>query len=150
MSCSYSDIAIQYFAIKALEFNPPVICCKRFRYDIFIVWPHSLEELQVFFNDMNNMDQSKKIQFTMEVAKYSLEFPDLKLMFDKASKKVSVDAFSKASNSFTYVLPNTCFPKSNIENISKGVALCLRKICDSDNKFEKRSKEYQNYFIATD
>ena len=86
------------------------------------------------------MDQGEKIQFTMEVAKYSLEFLDLKLMFDKASKKLSVDAFSKASNSFTYVLPNTCFPKSNIENIPKGVALCLRKICDSDNKFEKRSK----------
>ena len=26
----------------------------------------------------------------------------------------------------------------------------LRRICDSDNKFEKRSKEYQNYFIARD
>ena len=71
-------------------------------------------------------------------------------MFDKDSKKISVDVFSKATNSFTYVLPNTCFPKSNIENIPKGVALCLRRICDSDNKFEKRNKEYQNYFIARD
>ena len=26
----------------------------------------------------------------------------------------------------------------------------LRRISDSDNKFEKRSKEYQNYFIARD
>ena len=26
----------------------------------------------------------------------------------------------------------------------------LRRICDSDNKFEKCSKEYQNYFIARD
>ena len=26
----------------------------------------------------------------------------------------------------------------------------LRKICDTDNKFEKRSKECQNYFIARD
>ena len=93
MSCSYSDIAIQYFDIKALEFNPPVICCKRFRDDIFVVWPHTLEELQDFFNYMNNIDQSKKIQFTMEVAKDSRkdsrfkEFLDLKLMFDKESKK---------------------------------------------------------------
>ena len=131
MSCSYSDIAIQYFDIKALEFNPPVICCKRFRDDIFVVWPHTLEELQDFFNYMNNIDQSKKIQFTMEVAKDSLEFLDLKLMFDKESKKISVDVFSKTTNSFTYVLPNTCFPKINIENIPKGVALRLRRICDS-------------------
>ena len=48
MSCSYSNIAIQYFDIKALEFNPPVTCWKRFRDDIFVVWPHTLEELQVF------------------------------------------------------------------------------------------------------
>ena len=87
MSCSYSDIAIQYFDIKALEFNPPVICWKRFRDDIFVVWPHTLEELQVFFNYMNNIDQSKKIQFTMKVAKNSLEFLGPKSMFDKESKK---------------------------------------------------------------
>ena len=86
----------------------------------------------------------------MEVAKDSLEFLDLKLMFDKESKKISVDIFSKATNSFTCVLPNTWFPKSNIENIPKGVALRLRRICDSGNKFEKRSKEYQHYFIARD
>ena len=71
-------------------------------------------------------------------------------MFDKDSKKISVDVSSKATNSFTYVLPNTCFLKSNIENIPKGVALRLRKICDTDNKFEKHSKECQNYFIARD
>ena len=99
---------------------------------------------------MNNIDQSKKIQFTMEVAKDSLEFLVLKLMFDKESKIISIDMFSKATNSFTCVFPNTCFPKSNIENIPKGVASRLRRICDSDNKFEKRSKEYQHYFIARD
>ena len=48
MSCLYSDIAIQYFDIKAVEFNPPVICWKRFRDHIFVVWPHTLEELQFF------------------------------------------------------------------------------------------------------
>ena len=64
------------------------------------------------------------------------------VMLDKESKKISVDIFSKATNSFTYVLPNICFPKSNIENIPKGIALRLRRFCDSDNTFEKRSKEY--------
>ena len=70
----------------------------------------------------------------MKVAEDSLEFVDLKLMFDKESKKISVDVFSKTTNSFIYVLPNTCFPKSNIENIPKGAALRLRRICDSDKK----------------
>ena len=79
-----------------------------------------------------------------------LELLDIQLKFDKVSRLISVVIFSKATSSFTYVLPSTCFPKTNIENIPKGVALRLRRIYDSDNKFEKRSAEYQKYLIAKD
>ena len=79
-----------------------------------------------------------------------LEFLDLELKFDKESKQIYVDVFAKDTESFTYVLPSTCFPKNNIENISKSVALCLRRICDSDEKFGKHSAEYQDYLIARD
>ena len=58
--------------------------------------------------------------------------------------------FSKATSSFTYVLPSTCFPKTNIENISKSAALHLKGIFDFDSKFEKRSAEHQKYLIARD
>ena len=93
---------------------------------------------------MNKVDPTKKIQFTMEVATDTLEFLDLKLKFDKESKQISVDVFAIDTDSFTYVLPGTCFPKNNTENITKGVALRLRRICNSDEKFEKHSVEYQN------
>ena len=49
MSCSYSDIAIQYFDVKALEYTPATICWKRFWDNIFIAWPHSLDEIDFFF-----------------------------------------------------------------------------------------------------
>ena len=86
----------------------------------------------------------------MEVATDTLEFLDLKLKFDKGSKQISVDVFAKDTDSFWYVLPSACFPKNNIENIPKGVALDLRRISDSDEKFEKHSAEYQNHLIARD
>ena len=123
MPCSYGDIAIEQFDKKALEYNPAVIGWKRFRDDIFLAWPHSAEDLNLFFNNMNNIDRTKKIQFTMEVGKDVLEFLDLKLKLDKEHKRISVDIFAKATNSFTDVLPSTCFPKISIENVSKGVAL---------------------------
>ena len=145
MSCSYSNIAIQYFDVKALEYTPAAICWKRFRDDVFIVWPHSIDELDIFFDYMNKVDPTKKMQFTMEVATDTLEFLDLKLKFDKESKQISVDVFAKDVNSFTYVHPSTCFSKSNIEVIPKGVALRLKRICYSNEKFEKHSAEYQNY-----
>ena len=150
MSCSYSDIATESFDEKALQYHASVIGWNRFRDDVFLVWPHSREDLDLFFNYMNNIDSIKKIQFTLEVAKDILEFLDLQLKLDKVSKIISVDIFSAATNSFTYVLPSTCFPKTNNENIPKGVALRLRRICDSDSKFGKRSVEYQKYLIARD
>ena len=133
MSCSYSHIAIEIFDKKVLKYHPSVIGWKRFRDDAFSVWPHSRENLDLFFNYMNNIDSTEKIEFTMEVAKDILEFLELQLKFDKVSKIISVVIFSKATNSFTYVLPSTCLLKRKI----------IIRICDSDSKFEKRSAEYQ-------
>ena len=59
-----------------------------------------------------------------------------------------MDVDSKSTNSFTFVLPTTCYPRKSINNISHGIALRLRRICDSDEKFKHRREEYKNYLIA--
>ena len=41
MSCVYSDIAIQYLNVKALEYTPEAICWKRFR-DVIALSCHIL------------------------------------------------------------------------------------------------------------
>ena len=56
--------------------------------------------------------------------------------------------FANPTNSFTYVLPSTCHPKKNINNVTKGIALRLRRIYTTDETFDICSSEYQNYFIA--
>ena len=150
ISCSYSDSGIENFDQKELQYHPSVIDWKRFRDDVFLFRPHSRDDLDLFLNCMKNIASTKKIQFTMEVAKDILEILDLQLKFDKVSQLISADILSKATKCLTYILPSTCFSKTNIENIPKGVALRLRRICDSDSKFEKRSAEYQNYLIARD
>ena len=58
--------------------------------------------------------------------------------------------FAKDINIFTYVLPITSFRKSDTESIPKCVALRLRRIGDSDEKYKKRSIEYQNNLISRD
>ena len=98
-----------------------------------------------------SLDPMKKIQFTMKVADDSgLEFLDLLLKYDKVKCKISVDVYAKPTNSFTYVLPTTCYSKNSINKIPEGIALRLRRICDSDEKFEMRSKEYQKYLVTRD
>ena len=92
----------------------------------FLVWLHSAEDINLFFNHINNNDKTKNIQFTIEAAE---EFLDLKLRFDKEHKHISADIFAKATSSFEYILPSTCFPKSRIRNVPKGVA-AFRRIYD--------------------
>ena len=109
-----------------------------------------MEELQKFFEFMNNVDATGKIKFTMSVAnELVLEFLDLSLHIEEHNK-ICVDVFAKPTKSFTYVLPSTCHPKKNINNVLKGIALRLTRICDTDEKFDIRSCEYQNYLIARD
>ena len=59
-----------------------------------------------------------------------------------------MDVHSKPTNSFTYVLPTTCYPMKGINNIPHGIALRIEPICDSDEKFKNWSEEYKNYLIA--
>ena len=53
----------------------------------------------------------------MEFAKPSnyLEILDLKLKWENG--KIMVDVHSKPTNSFTYILPTTCYPRKSINSI---------------------------------
>ena len=84
----------------------------------FLVWRHSAGDINLFFNYVTKIDKTKNTKFAMEATEDVLEFLDLKLTFDKECKRISVDIFAKATNSSTYVLPSTCFTKTNTENFS--------------------------------
>ena len=149
MSCSYADIAMAKYDSLANNFHLKPSVWKRFRDDIFVLWEHGTASLFSFLDYLNTMDKTGKIKFTMEIAgDTGLEFLDLKLKISEG--KIRVDVYAKSTNSFSYTTPNTCYPKNNICNIPRGIALRLRRICDDDETFEKRSSEYQNYLIARD
>ena len=111
------------------------------------VWAHGSAALNLFLDYLNNLDDTAKIKFTMEVAdENEIEFLDLKLKI--AEGKINVDVYSKPTNSFTYVLPSTYYPYKIIRNVKKGIALRLRHICYTDEKYNQRSSEYKNHFIS--
>ena len=83
---------------------------------------------------------SGKIRFTTETEnKNGLEFLDLRFEL-KGCNKITVDVYSKPTNSFTCVNSKTCYFSRNINKIPKDFALKLRCIFDSDEKYEKKSK----------
>ena len=148
MSCSYSDIAMTVYDEKPMDHPFKPFIWKRFRDDVIALWIHSIEDANPYLDYLNTIDASGKIRFTMETeTENGLEFLDLRLRL-KGCNKITVDVYSKPTNSFTYVDLQTCYPSRNISKIPEGIALRLRRICDSDEKYEKRSNEYQNYLIA--
>ena len=48
------------------------------------------------------------------------------------------------------MLPTNGYPRKSLNNIPHGIALLLRRIWDTNEKFDSRSIEYKNYLIARD
>ena len=122
--CSYADIAMAKYDSLANKFHLKPGVWKRFRDYVFVLWEHGTTSLSSFLDYLNNMDKTGKIKFTMEIAgDTGLELLDLKLKINKG--KIRRDVYAKSFNSFSYITTNTCYPKSNICNIPRGIALRL-------------------------
>ena len=74
---------------------------KRFRDDVLAVWTHDTAKLPPFLDCPNNINDTGKIKFIVQIADdlNDLEFLDLKIKF--LNGKLSVDVYFKSKNSFT-------------------------------------------------
>ena len=117
---------------------------------MYLLFGHTTLLSYLLFRSLNNIDDTGKIKFTIQIADEvnGLEFLDLKIKC--LNGKLLVDAYCKPTNSFTYVLPSTCYPMKNINKVPQGIALRLRRICDTTEKYESRADEYKNYLLARD
>ena len=89
ITCSYSDLAMYSYDLKDLSYVPTVKCWKRFRNDVFVLRKNSGYDLDQFFDLMNFIDSSQKIQFTISCPTNNvLGFLDLILSFEATSKQI--------------------------------------------------------------
>ena len=89
ITCSYSDLAMYSYDLKDLSYVPTVKCWKRFRNDVFVLRKNSGYDLDQFFDLMNFIDSSQKIQFTISCPINNvLGFLDLILSFEATSKQI--------------------------------------------------------------
>ena len=108
MSCSYADIAMAKYDSLANNFHLKPSVWKRFRDDIFVLWEHGTASLFSFLDYLNTMNKTGKIKFNMEIAgDTGLGCLDLKLKIKEG--KIRVDVYAKPNNSFSHVIPNTCY-----------------------------------------
>ena len=150
MTFSNAVIAMVYHDIKAFSYFLYLTTWERFRDDLFVAWKHGTDALPSFSIIFNNVDEAGKIKVTMEIAdrEKGLEFVDLTIKCVEG--KLSADIFVKPSNSFTYVKPSTYYQRKNIDKLLNGIALRLRRTCDTDEKLESLANEYKQYLRKQD
>ena len=125
---------------KPMDHPFKLLIWKGFREDLIVSWFHRNKDANHYMDYLNTTDASGKSRFTMETeTENSLGFLDLQLKL-KGCNKITVDIYSKPTNSFTYVDPKTCYPSRNLNKIPKSIALMLRRICDSDGNERKKIK----------
>ena len=152
-SCSYADIAMTDIDFEAMN-NGPYIpeYWSRFRDDCLDIWTHGEHALYEFTDFLNSIStrlgMKTNLSFTVKYSERKLDFLDITIYLEDG--KLEFDVYSKSTDSHLYLLPDSCHPKKNTENIPYGVALRLRRICSKEETFDNRSKEYKQYFVNRD
>ena len=96
------------------------------------IWTHGSDTLESFLDYLNHIDLTGKIKFNIQVTdEDGIDFLDLKLKLKNS--KIAVDVFAKPINSFTYVVPTNFYPRKSLNIIPRGIALHLKRICDTIN-----------------
>ena len=92
-------------------------------------------------DEANNFHPS--IKFTAEISTKQHVFLDTKsnLMGDT----ISVDLYTKPTDTHQYFLPTSCHPKHCCKNVPYSLALRLRRICSDSETFESRARELTDH-----
>ena len=116
----------------------------RYRDDIFDLWTQGTTKLDEFTAFINSLYPT--IKFTIVSSEVSLNVLDLTLSLVNTFNET--DIYSKPTDDHMYLLRGSAHPTHCTKAIPFGVATRIRINCSTDQKFEQRSKEYQNYRVS--
>ena len=142
MAPSYANLFLAKFETDALLRAPfqPYIWW-RFIDDIFMIWTHSLDDLQTFTTYLNNIHPT--IKFTSNHSFTSIPFLDVSVSLCNGT--ITTDLYTKPTDKHQYLLQSSCHPKHTKRAIPFSLALRLRRICSSDDTFTLRTNELKTY-----
>ena len=100
---------------------------------IFMIWTHSVDDLQTFTTYLNNIHPT--IKFTSNYSFTSIPFLDVNVSL--INGKITTDLYTKPTDKHQYLLQSSCHPKHTKRAIPFSLALRLRRICSSDDTFTK-------------
>ena len=139
---SYAVIFMDHLEQQFLSTQPlqPMVWW-RYIDDIFLIWPHSEEELHTFCTNLNQHHHT--IKFTSDYSRTEAVFLDTRVYLKDGL--IQTDLYTKPTNTHQYLDTRSCHPHHCKTAIPYSQALCLRRICSEDTNFKKRLEELNSH-----
>lgn len=140
MAPSYANLFMAYLEnsfLASKEKRP--IMWKRFIDDIFMVWPHSEEELQSFLGDLNSR---YSVTFTWSYSRLTATFLDVDVMLTDGGFSTSVHV--KPTNKQLYLHYDSCHPPHTKRAIPRSLSIRGHRICSEATNLESYLTGVQN------
>ncbi len=114
--------------------------------DIFAIWEHGQETLDIFLKQINEIHDTKK--FTAEYSTERITFLDTTVILD--GNTIHKDLYTKPTDTHQYLSPESCHPRHCTTYISIPYiqGLRLRRVCSRNEDFEERTKQLKQHLLA--
>ena len=109
--------------------------------DIFMIWTHSVDDLQTSTTYLNAIHAT--IKFTCNHSFTSIPFLDVNVSLNDG--KITTDLYTKPTDKHQYLLHSSCHPKHTKQAIPFNLALRLRRVCFSNETFALRTNKLKSY-----
>ena len=142
---SYAILFVGDFEERALEnYHLKPWVWWRYIDDIFLVWEHGEEKLLEFIEYLNSI--SPHIKFTFKYSRESIEFLDVLVI--KEGNSVHTDLFVKETDTHQFLHFSSCHPYHTKKGIPYSQAVRLRRICSTEEFFQKRVSNLKSWLLA--
>ena len=112
--------------------------------DIFMVWTGSEEELREFLTHINEAHAT--IKFTWTWSRDQVNYLDVQIK--NSNGMIETDLHIKPTDKHQFLFSSSCHPRGCKQSIPYAQALRLRRICSTNEVFNKRADELSKYLVA--
>ena len=139
-ACIFMDQVETQF-LQRQQFQPFVW----FRYidDIFFIWTHGEEHLELFLNNLNKFHPNLK--FTYESSEKNVAFLDLNVKLSNGS--ITTNLHIKPTDRHQYLHFSSAHPDHTKRSIVYSQALRVSRICSFEKDFKRHTREMKSWFL---
>ena len=112
--------------------------------DIFMIWDHSLAELEDFISRLNSFHPT--IKFTHTVSETSVSFLDVNIA-KNIDSFLSTEIHIKSTDVHQYLHFSSCHPRNCKESIPYSQAKRYRRIISDNDSFHRSLEEFNRHFL---